>query len=148
MNIKDLLPSEGITDDVGADASSFESYKNLLAEKCDIDCKDAPEGWTNKLKHFVANRKDLFVTDIKKSKKISDAQKAFPLEEGESFYTRLMKNENADSNTKIYSPIAKQNSYISFNISESTNSQAEVSVIYFLCRDLCSAIGYYPRFMK
>ena len=71
MNIKDLLPSEGITDDVGANASSFEGYNNRLAEKCGIDCNDAPEGWTNKLKHFVANRKDLYLSKIQKPKKIN-----------------------------------------------------------------------------
>ena len=148
MNIKDLLPSEGITDDVGANASSFEGYNNRLAEKCGIDCNDAPEGWTNKLKHFVANRKDLYLSKIQKPKKISDAQKAFPLEDGESFYTRLMKNDNADSNTKTNSPIAKQNSYISFSISESTNSQAEVNKIYSLSYILSKAIGCLTRLIN
>ena len=136
MNIKDLLPIGGITDDEGAKSTCFVPSDSMNPfSTISLDYNDAPNDWLTKLKHFAANRKDLYETRIRSTKKISDAQKAFPLEDGESFYERLMKNESSDSKTKIQTKIAKQNSYISFSLSDSSNSQSEVSKSYscWLC---------------
>ena len=128
MNLKDLLPKGGITDDAGSKPSSLESYKNRFADS-GIDDKDVPEDWYIKLKHFLPSRQDFYKPTIPKPKKLTGVQKAFPLEDGDSFWLRMMKNENTDSKTKDPQAFSQQNSYISFGISDSSNSQTEVSQI-------------------
>ena len=128
MNLKELLPKGGITDDAGSKPSSLESYKNRFADS-GIDDKDVPEDWYIKLKNFLPRRQDFYKPTIPKPKKLTAVQKAFPLEDGDSFWIRMMKNENTDSKTKDPQAFSQQNSYISFSIIDSSNSQTEVSQI-------------------
>ena len=126
MNVRALLPSGGITDDKGANLSSFENYKNLFAVS-GIQDEDVPEGWSNKLKQALVDKPYLYKQCNPTSKKLTVAQKAFPLEDGESFWARMMKNESVETKSKIESTVNQQNSYISFGVNESSKNQTEVN---------------------
>ena len=80
------------------------------------------------MKIFVTRQQDCKAQVNERKKKISPEMKAFPLEDAETFWTRMFLNKDPNKETSDCSDdvIETSTSYISFNPKESQENQYKV----------------------
>lgn len=117
-----LLPKEGILDDYGADVSKLTKPKSYL-EECISEHISIPENCLALIKQHQARNQEKSPHE-RKTKKITDVEKAFPLEDSESFWTRMFDNKKEDTET-IDIERNSHKSYISFSVKEGLDDERE-----------------------
>ena len=120
------IPIEGITNDIGADLNSSENFKFYIDELVSQD-NSVPENCVALVKQYLASNQASKRCTIEKKRKLTDSQKAFPLEDETCFWTRLYQNKKSDGQLAMEQ--TSFNSYISFNVNTSLQNQQEVSYL-------------------
>ena len=121
------FPTDGITNDNGADLNDSGNYKLYIDESA-LQDNSVPENCFALVKQYLTNNQVDKCSTSEKKNKLTDIQKAFPLEDETSFWTRLLKNKNSD-NESVVEKSTLHSSYISFSVQKSLENQQEVSYI-------------------
>ena len=127
MESINFFPKEGIKSDYGADPNESGNFKMHLSEH--VSNVSLPDNITELMKIFVTRQQDCKAQVNERKKKISPEMKAFPLEEAETFWTRMFLNKDPNQETSESSDdvVTKTStSYISFNPKESQENQYKV----------------------
>ena len=122
-----FFPKEGIRSDYGADPNESGNFKMHLSEH--VSDGSLPDNITELIKIFVTRQQDCKVQANKRKKKISPEMKAFPLEDAETFWTRMFLNKDPSQEISECSDnvVTKAStSYISFNPKESQENRYKV----------------------
>ena len=128
MKTSVLFPKDGITNDPGANLTDTgQHFVMCLSNKSSLSqSKKVPDNVADLVKIFVSQKQDLkeFSNVRSVSKKTPPEDEAFPLEDTDSFWTRMFsQNERKESSGERVSTMETPTcaSYISFNPKENVD---------------------------
>jgi len=118
------LPREGILNDYGADLSKLGKFRSYLTESV-LEDSSVPENCVALVKQYLAKNQDIKSPNAQKMKKLTELEIAFPLEESESFWTRMFNEKKNDDKAVDMVESKSFTSYISFSVKEGLENQHE-----------------------
>ena len=119
-----FFPKGGITNDTGCDLKETANFKMYLSEGV-LGKTSVPHNCSDLVKQFFISQQKYQKCEPQKTKKLTEEEKAFPLEDSESFWTRLLKNKN-NANEHCNTSTKSNTSYISFSAKECLENRYEV----------------------